>query len=114
MDCLYLSKSIFPTRQVDSGEAEGLCKGDLAPLQFPLLEARVFFLQMLPPSRLRDEIMRIKSQKSCSSKAFLYLDLSFTGKDREQNQPGSDLGFGINWKMSPPGSEIIIRVREDT
>ena len=43
MDCLYLSKSIFPTRQVDSGEAEGLYKGDLAPLQLPLLEARVFF-----------------------------------------------------------------------
>ena len=29
--------------QVDSGEADGLCKGDLAPLQLPLLEARVFF-----------------------------------------------------------------------
>ena len=29
------------------------------------------FLQMLPLSRFRDEIKRIKSQKSCSSKAFL-------------------------------------------
>ena len=36
-------KSILPTMQVDSGEADGLCKGDLAPLQLPLLEARVFF-----------------------------------------------------------------------
>jgi len=26
--------------KVDSGEAEGLCKGDLAPLQLPLLEAK--------------------------------------------------------------------------
>ena len=64
-------KSILPTMQVDSGEADGLCKGDLAPLQLPLLEARVFFLQMLPLSRFRDEIKRIISQKSCSSKAFL-------------------------------------------
>ena len=58
-DCLYLylilllinnhfnplesKKSILPTTQVDSGEAEGLSKGDLAPLELPLLEARVFF-----------------------------------------------------------------------
>ena len=68
---LKQAKRIFPTRQVDSGEAEGLCKGDLAPLQLSLLEARVSFLQMLPLSRFRDEIKRIKSQKSCSSKAFL-------------------------------------------
>ena len=58
-DCLYLylilllinnhfnplesKKSILPTTQVDSGEAEGLSKGDLAPLELPLLEARVFY-----------------------------------------------------------------------
>ena len=40
---LKQAKSIHLTMQVDSGEADGLCKGDLAPLQLPLLEARVFF-----------------------------------------------------------------------
>ena len=40
---LESKKSILPTTQVDSGEAEGLSKGDLAPLDLPLLEARVFF-----------------------------------------------------------------------
>ena len=40
---LESKKSILPTTQVDSGEAEGLSKGDLAPLELPLLEARVFF-----------------------------------------------------------------------